>query len=290
MAKEPQKGTAIVKSIRDQVEAARGQIASVLPTHMSVDRVVTGVRLALAMNPALEQCEPKTVLFSVMAACRLGLEINSPLQQCWLIPYGKECTLQVGYRGYQELARRDGSIRNIEARCVYDGDVFDYQLGTTPLIAHKPMGVTDDDKITHVYAIAFDPQGKAFAFDVLRRDEVEAARAVSRMKDGPAWSKWYGEMARKTAVRRLAKYLPLSPELAAAIELDLRGDTGQATAAIPLIDSPGGLNDSVATKTAQQLEDLKGRMDEPTQPTVPQEPVVVAAGETAAQPEGKPPW
>src|SRR6266571_4707256 len=156
MATTTMKSTAVQKApltLKQQVEAARSQIAAVLPAHVDVDKVITGVRLALAQNPDLEKCEPKTVLFAVMAAARLGLEISGPLHHCWLIPYKAECTLQIGYQGYQDLARRSGDVRDVQARCVYEGDAFEYALGTAPFIKHVPRGETEDKKITNAYAI-----------------------------------------------------------------------------------------------------------------------------------------
>ena len=52
--------------------------------------------------------------------------------------------------------------------------------------------------------------------EVLTPADIEYAKSVSKTGN-KGWGPWkdrYEEMARKTAVRRLAKYLPLSPELA----------------------------------------------------------------------------
>lgn len=243
------------------VTAARENIAAVLPAHMDVDKVIQSVRLAVAQNPGIAACDPKTVLFSVMAASRLGLEINSPLHQASLVPFKNECTLMIEYRGFQDLARRSPDVSRIEARVVCDGDVFSFELGTRPRIDHKPKASPKGDgaNVTHAYAVAFLKDG-SYIFDVLARDDIEAARGVSRMRDGDTWKKWYGEMARKTAVRRLAKYLPLSPEMAAAVELDIRGDTGEVTAPSALIDSPESVSAHVAGKTQARLEEVRGQL------------------------------
>ncbi|HYL22456.1 MAG TPA: recombinase RecT [Gemmatimonadales bacterium] len=264
-------GTAVAKkaplTLKQMIDAAEAEIQAVLPAHMDAKKVVRAARLAIAQTPALEKCDPKTVLFSLMAAARLGLEINSPLGECWLIPYGTECTLQIGYRGYQGLARRGGDISHIEARVVYEGDEFDYQLGTDPKIVHKPKGENGAESLTHAYAIAFPKGGGAPIFDVLTKEDIERARKSSRMADGPAWKNHTGEMWRKTAVRRLAKYLPLSPEMAAAIEMDLRGETGEVQSPTPLIDSPASLNATVAERTQAQLDELRNKLGGSSQAT-----------------------
>lgn len=279
------RGTALqpMQVVQQQLEKARGEIAAVLPKHMDADKVIRAVRLAVAQNNSLLECDPKTILFSVMAACRLGLELNSPLQHAWLIPYNRECTLQIGYRGYQELARRGGDVRDVQARVVYQGDDFRYRLGTNPLIEHIPMeGERTDDKITHAYAVAFYKDGGPPIFEVLPREEIEKARKVSRFstKEGSPWMKWYAEMARKTAVRRLAKYLPLSPEFAAAVELDIRGETGEVHAPIAEIDTDVSLNDAVAQKTRDRLDEVKSRLggQQAATPPVEQEKAPAPSG------------
>jgi recombinational DNA repair protein RecT len=76
-------------------------------------------------------------------------------------------------------------------------------------------------------------------------------------------------MWRKTAVRRLAKYLPLSPEMAAAIEMDIRGETGEVHSVSPLIDSDRQLAAGVQEKTLANLQELKDKMGGATAATPP---------------------
>ena len=220
------------------VKAARGSLEAVLPQGLDVDRVIRGVKLALAQDPALREAKPETVLLAVMRLAQLGLEANTPLHHAALVVYGKECVPLIEYRGYQELARRSGTVRQIEARTVHTGDDFEVMLGTTPSIRHRPLATDRSDKtLTHAYAVAFSVSDGPPVFDVLTREEIDKARKVSRAQTGP-WASWYGEMARKTAVRRLSKYLALSPEWAAALELDARADTGEVGRAVDEQDEP----------------------------------------------------
>jgi recombination protein RecT len=189
------------------VKAAKKSISEVLPAGMDPDRVIRGVRLALAQDDELRKAKPETVLLAVMRLCQLGLEANSPLRHAALVVYGHECVPLIEFRGYLELARRSGTVRQIEARTVHEGDEFDVELGTTPRIHHRPVATDRSDQtVTHAYAVAHPADGGPAIFDVLTREEIDKARNVSRAKSGP-WKDWYGEMARKTAVRRLSKYL-----------------------------------------------------------------------------------
>jgi hypothetical protein len=70
-------------------------------------------------------------------------------------------------------------------------------------------------------------QGGGHQFEVLSIADVEKARASSRARgaDSP-WATHWDEMAKKTAVRRLFKYLPVSIELQKAVGIDEQAEAG----------------------------------------------------------------
>ena len=59
-----------------------------------------------------------------MKACELNLVLGGAQKHAWLIPYGQECTFQIGYQGILELARRSREFKSIEAVIVHEGDAF----------------------------------------------------------------------------------------------------------------------------------------------------------------------
>jgi recombination protein RecT len=99
----------------------------------------------------------------------------------------------------------------------------------------------------------------------MSRAEIEQVRAVSRSKDGAAWSQWWGEMARKTVLRRLIKRLPLST--------DRPGDpVARLVSAVERIDEDVELDASPA-------QPRRNRLDAIVQATATED--VVASAETA---------
>ena len=213
-------------AVRDLIVAKRDQIAGLLPGHLDAGRLARLALISIRQTPKLQDCTPESLLGAILQAAQLGLEPDGTLGQAYLVPYKTNATLQIGYRGMIELARRSGKVRRIAARVVYDGDHLEYETGLEDRLVHRPnLKRKADAEVIAVYAVAELEDG-AKVFDVLTKDEIERARSASRNRSGEIWSKYYDEMARKTAVRRLFKYLPVSVELSRALALDEVGEAG----------------------------------------------------------------
>lgn len=171
----------------------------------------------IRQSTKLQQCRPESLLGALMTAAQLGLE-PGPLGEAYLVPFKDQVTFIPGYRGLLKLAWNSGQLKHISARVVYEADQFDYAYGLHPDLTHKPAR-GDRGGITDVYACAVLLDGGA-EFEVLSVPDVEAIRARSRAaKDGP-WRTDWDAMARKTAVRQLAKWLPMTTTLNRAIAAD----------------------------------------------------------------------
>lgn len=226
-----QQQTAIAKvdprqaSLKDLFERSRGAIAQVVPRHLTADRILKVTLSATARTPKLLECSQTSILQSVMQAAQLGLEPGGPLGHAYLVPFknkgAMECTMIVGYKGLIDLARRSGQIDSIEARIVCERDKFKISYGLVQVLEHEPFMDGHPGKIVAVYAIA-RIKNSLPQVEMMTRDQVDAIMAMSKTagnQDGP-WAMHFDEMARKTVVRRICKYLPLSVELATAIEAE----------------------------------------------------------------------
>lgn len=214
----------------------QAQMAMALPKSLTADRLTRIIITECRKTPELLNCSQESFLGSVLQCAQLGLEPGSALGHCYLLPYGKNCQLIIGYRGMIDLARRSGQIASINAYCVYEADEFEYELGLHPDIKHKPSPLADRGAITYVYAVAV-LIGGGVQFEVMSRAEIEAVRKQSKAgKNGP-WVTHWSEMARKTVVRKLFKYLPVSIEAVRAVEIDERSDRGEALTENDFIDA-----------------------------------------------------
>lgn len=206
------------------------QIQIAVPKHLSPDRMVRIALTAIRTTPKLALCDQHSFAAAVMNAAALGLEVNTPLGHAYLIPRlmkqrdgskRMECTLQIGYQGMIDLARRSGQVSSIYAFTVHEGDEFAYRLGLDPDVTHVPnLDVARHaGNMTHVYAVAkLRGEEGDRQFVVLSKRDVEERKA--RGVGGPAWRTDYLAMARKTAVRALFTMLPKSPEMARASTVD----------------------------------------------------------------------
>lgn len=205
-------------------------IKAALPKHVDPDRMARIALTAVRTNPKLAECSPESFLGAMLQAAQLGLEPNTPLQQCFLIPrwnskLGRnECSLQIGYQGFIQLAFNSGLVEDIYAYPVHAGDLFEYSLGLHRTLEHKPArGSQRTDELTDVYAVA-RLKGGSVTFVVLDIEEVEQARRRSQSPDSGPWKTDYEAMALKTAVRRLQKWIPKSAEQARAATIDSAAD------------------------------------------------------------------
>lgn len=216
-------------------------IAAALPKHVTADRMCRMVLTALRSNAKLATCSPASFLGCVMIASQLGLEVNTPMGQAFLIPRMNrkrkppqmECTLLIGYQGMLDLARRSGQVLGVFAHAVREGDVFHYELGLEPTIKHVPSEHVDRESrpITHVYAVARLRDGDPI-FEVLPLSKVLARRDRSQAAgDGP-WVTDFEAMARKTGVRALYTWLPKSTEMSTALGADTAAEANAAPLAL----------------------------------------------------------
>jgi recombination protein RecT len=193
-------------------EAMREQFAKALPSHLSPERFIRIALTALTRTPKLADCTQASLMRCLLDLSALGLEPDGRLAH--LIPYGKDCTLIIDYKGMVDLARRSGVT--IRAEVVCEHDEFDWVNGE---VTHKVNWRKPRGEVQAVYAEGKTKDGEVQTA-TMTREEVDAIRKRSKSGGNGPWVTDWAEMAKKTAVRRLAKMLPLSPEFRDALDKD----------------------------------------------------------------------
>jgi recombination protein RecT len=241
------------------------EIARVMPKHMDVDRLLRIALTTIRTNPQLLECTIPSLLGAVMQAAQLGLEPGL-LGQCYIIPYGREATFIIGYKGMIDLARRSGNIKSIYAHEVYSNDEFEYEYGLHPSLTHRPV-MNERGEFIGVYAVAHFMDG-GYQFEFMSKEEIDRRRMRSRSYNSGPWVTDSEEMAKKTVIRHMFKYLPLSVEImrSAAQDETVRPDITEDPVSVynrPLEAQVISVKD-MPTQRGQQQETTEREKDEQT--------------------------
>ena len=201
---------AVIVEIQDALPNAIGKHAK----EMAIQFVKTGYA-AISQNPTLQQCTIKSLIRSMQQSASVNLPIDKR-QLAFFVPYKNkgvmEAQLQISYLGLMELAYRSDKVKSITANCIYESERDNVKIKRVdgrfyvehPFSFEQPTG-----KMIAVYATA-EVEGIPPQTVVLRKEEVERYRSKSKAPDSPAWTDFYDAMAKKTAIRQLAKFLPKS--------------------------------------------------------------------------------
>ena len=183
-------------------------------------------------NSQLQQATPVSVAKAIYNLSITGLTLNPIMKLAYLTPRmvsrTMEAQLMPSYQGLVKLLKDSGCVKQVYAHCRYKGDDFEYSLGTEVTIKHTPK--FESKEIVGVYAVAILPDNERIV-EYMTREEVEGIRARSdgyraytagKIKSTP-WVTDEQEMFRKTAIRRIFKYVPKTDrynKVAEAIALD----------------------------------------------------------------------
>jgi recombination protein RecT len=220
------------------MEKYKGEIAKALPKHLTPDRMLRIAFTCLRINPKLQECDPLSFMGAIVQASSLGLEPGAQ-GHAYLVPFRNnkkgitECQFIPGYRGLIDLARRSGQIETIASHVVYSNDLFEYEYGFDEKLTHKPA-LGDRGEFVAVYAFC-KLKGGGRQFEIMSLDQINKIKSRARFAN-PIWESDFDEMARKTVIRRIYKYLPTSIEMRETMNHEELNDQGLSQSNRTVID------------------------------------------------------
>lgn len=285
-------------------------IKAVATQFLTPDRFLRMAINCVKKTPLLLQCDPQTVLGSFMTSAALGLEPNTVQQQAFLIPYKKrakvggnwvdvyECQFQVGARGFVTLAHRSPHIDSLQAETIHENDLFEHMIGSESFLKYQkclkdrgaPIGSFAYAKLASGVEMAtvlpYDElmkiRSRSETYKALiagvesAENEKERVKAERKLEETP-WVMWFDDMGAKSAIKKSAKQLPLSPgdAIASAVSLDQ--------------DSADTVIDMAAMADPDTTRAVVAGDDEPPEPTEQKssEAFSVKQGGKSAEPEQK---
>jgi recombination protein RecT len=242
------------EKISYQLNLKKDEINKLIPKKLNAERLLKVAQVAATTTPALAECDVASLIGAIGQCAQMGFEPNTVLGHAYLVPFNtkrkdkegnerwvKSVQVMIGYKGLIDLARRSGQIISIAAHEVCENDKFELVYGLDEKLNHTPaMG--ERGEVIGFYAIAkLKDGGHAFEFmsqfqiDQVRdtkssawKDEWKSGKPTGKkVKANSPWWDSPVEMGRKTVIRRLAKYLPLSIEFQTASVLDGMADAGK---------------------------------------------------------------
>lgn len=213
-----------IVTVHSFMEKQKDLIAKVLPKTITPERMLGIFTMILKSSPQLAQCTQQSLIGAVIQTAQLGLQPGN-IGHVHLVPFSnkgiKEVQLIIGYKGYIELVNRSGKATILNTEVVHANDHFEYEQGLNPVLRHIPFNGDRGDKVG-VYCIAKNLIANEKVFIYLYKEEVEKVKKSSKSagSEYSPWSTWPEEMWKKTAVKRIAKMLPLSSEEQQALSAD----------------------------------------------------------------------
>lgn len=214
------------KNVRDLLEARMGEIQKVLPSVISPQQFLRLALNALQTTPHLMECTMPSFYGAIMQCAQLGLKPNVN-GEAYLIPFKNnkkggiyECQFIVGYKGLMLLARRSGEVANIDAQTIYENDEFELSYGFDPVLVHKPCLKGDRGKPVGFYATVLLKDGGKSAHYMMLEDAQKYGKRYSKAYNNSPWVTDFEAMAKKSCLRQVLKYAPMSTDVDRAIDAD----------------------------------------------------------------------
>lgn len=207
-------------------------------------------------SPALLKCDPVKLYNCCLMAAAIKLPFNHNLGQAYIIPYKGEPQLQIGWKGFIQLAQRSGQFKTIGANAVYDSEIDGIDSMTGEIIFNFKLKKTG--KIVGYMAYFELLNGfKKNLYMTVNDLQRHGKRYSQTFKSGSGvWVDNFDAMAQKTVIKLLLnKYAPLSIDLQKAIEIDqadAEGDYTDNKPRVEIVEAELGESEEDRLKTKQE--------------------------------------
>lgn len=156
---------------------------------------------------------------AIINVASMGVSLNPAAKEAYLVPRGGAICLDISYMGLQTIAQQSGAVLWSKAKLVYSNDNYvNTGIDTAPEHTYSAFGKRGD--MVGAYCVAKLADG-SFMTEEMTADDINRIKGRSQSAKGNSspWSTDFGEMAKKTVIKRAAKSWPRTTRLDAAIEM-----------------------------------------------------------------------
>ena len=196
-------------------------------------RFVASITSAVATNPALQECDPATILSGALLGESLNLSPSPQLGQYYLVPFNntkngcKDAQFQLGYKGYIQLALHSGYYKHLNVIAVKAGELVHFDPLTEEVEVNlNPDELARENSATVGYLAMFEYLNGFRKTIYWSREKMENhalrySKGYAAKKGYTFWEKDFDAMAFKTMLRQLiSKWGVMSIDLQTAFEAD----------------------------------------------------------------------
>lgn len=199
-----------IQVLRENLTQMQPELKMALPAHVTVEKFSRVAMTAIQNNADLLNCDRKSLFGAIVRLAQDGLLPDG--REAALVKFGQQVQAMPMIAGVLKKIRQSGDVSKVSAQVVYEKDVFVVKYGFDEDVEHSPPPLDQPrGKPIGAYATAILKDGSRL-LEVMSLEEIEKVRNVSRAKGNGPWVSWWGEMARKTVMRRLSKRLPMSTD------------------------------------------------------------------------------
>jgi recombination protein RecT len=204
--------------IRQNLTAMAPQFQAALPKHVTVEKFTRVAMTAIQNAPDLVNVDRSSLFGAIVRLAQDGLLPDG--REAAIVKFGNKAQAMPMIAGVLKKVRQSGEVAKVSAQVVYENDEFVWTLGFDEDVTHNPPPLDQPrGRAIGAYATAVLKDGSRL-LEVMSLDEIEQVRKVSRSSGNGPWVQWWGEMARKTVMRRLSKRLPMSTDVEDAFDRD----------------------------------------------------------------------
>jgi recombination protein RecT len=213
----------------------REEMQKTISKELMLDAMFRVARSMVSSNQRLAQCKPQSFFLALLKFARAGLYPDG--REGHLIPFKDEVQAIFDWKGLVALASRAGT--DVTPKLVFANDDFEVMeddgTGKTTVI-HRVDYRSPRGELSAVYSRAVHANDRV-DYEFMTAAECEEVRQqFSRAKDSDAWTKSFGEMCKKTVIRRHSKRWDMSPEIRDAMNADDDAPDFNAPRALPVVE------------------------------------------------------
>ena len=129
-------------------EKIKTWINGMIGSEKEAQKFISSIISATSTTPAMQACEPTTIVSSALLANALDLSLSPQLGLAYMVPFEDNkngrtvATFILGYKGYIQLAIRSGKYRKINVVAVKEGEFVSYN----PLTEDLQVNLIADDE------------------------------------------------------------------------------------------------------------------------------------------------